>query len=226
MPSRAASCHTGRAAGAASMAKRRHMEGLPSYEDVLDHWFGQLDGSGRADEEHGRRWWQKDPEFDRSLRERFSALHAVLLGGGLREWRAEPRGLLATVIVLDQWSRNMFRGTAGMFAADELALQTALEGIALGYDARLPLDMKVFLYMPLMHSERVEVQRRCVELFEALVKATSGEAAEGLEKNLDFARQHLVIVERFGRFPHRNAVLGRASTPDEVEFLKQPGSSF
>lgn len=202
------------------------MEGLPSYDDVLEHWFGQLDASGRADGEHSKRWWQKDLEFDRSLRERFGALHAVLLGGGLREWWAAPRSTLAGLIVLDQWSRNMFRGTAAMFAADDLALRAALEGIALGYDVHLPLDMKVFLYMPLMHSERVEVQRRGVELFVALAGATPGPAAKGIEMNLDFARQHLVIVERFGRFPHRNELLGRTSTPEEVEFLKQPGSSF
>jgi uncharacterized protein (DUF924 family) len=193
---------------------------------VLDFWFGGLDASGRAAESARKRWWQKDAAFDRQIRERFGPLHAVLLGGAFPEWRREPRSVVAYVIVLDQFSRNMYRDSAGMYVSDELALQAAFEAIALGFDQDLPLDLRVFLYMPLMHSERVEVQRRCVQLFSELVQEVVGEAREAIAGNLHYAEQHLVIVERFGRFPHRNALLGRTSTPEEIEFLKEPGSSF
>jgi uncharacterized protein (DUF924 family) len=199
--------------------------------EILDFWFGPLDDQGRASPEHQRRWWQKDEAFDREIATRFGGLHATLLagtaGGEFALWRAGPESLLAYVIVLDQFSRNMFRGSAGMYAGDELALAAAFEGIALGYGVRLPRDMRVFLYMPLMHSERVEVQRRCVELFDALAEAEQAEGAgESSASNADYARRHLEIVERFGRFPHRNELLGRPSTAEEVEFLKQPNSSF
>lgn len=203
------------------------MENLNDPEDVLSFWFGELDEHGRASAEHQVRWWQKDAAFDRALNERFGGLHAVLLSGAgdhYARWRSAPRSLLAYVIVLDQFSRNLFRGTAGMFAADERALAAAFEGIALGYDRALPRDMRTFLYMPLMHSERVEVQRRCVELFSRLAEET-GEGT-GPNSSVDFAIRHLEIVERFGRLPHRNALLGRPSTEEELEFLKQPNSSF
>ena len=176
-----------------------------SPDDVLEFWFGQPP----------ERWFRKDPVFDQEIRDRFGRVHDELALGEHDDWLATPRGRLAAVIVLDQFSRNMFRDTAGMFASDPRALEIALEGIARGDDRTLPEAQRSFLYMPLMHAEDREIQERSVALFGAL----GGDGAK-------YAEMHRDIVQRFGRFPHRNAILGRTSTPEEVEFLTQPGSSF
>ncbi|MCC7536395.1 MAG: DUF924 domain-containing protein [Deltaproteobacteria bacterium] len=176
------------------------------HDVVLEFWFG-LDPA---------RWWKKDPAFDAEVRSRFADLHAAVERGEHEGWRATPRGALAYVIALDQLSRNMFRGEARSFASDARALEAARDAVAQGFDAALPPTERPFLYMPLMHSESLEDQERCVALFRAL----------GSEGQLRFAEQHRDIVARFGRFPHRNAILGRDSTPAELEFLTQPGSSF
>ena len=193
---------------------------------VLDFWFGPLDAHGSADAAHQQRWWRKDPEFDRSIREEFEGLHASIVVGELESWLATPRGRLAYVLVLDQLSRNMFRDTPAMFANDDRALAAALGGIERGHDRVLAVDHRAFLYMPLMHAESVEMQNRCVELFAALRDKLQGPSRDRVARNLTFAERHRDIVAGFGRFPHRNALLGRPSTPTEVEFLTQPGSSF
>ena len=194
--------------------------------EVLDFWFGELDSEGLASPELSKRWWAKDPELDALIRQRFGALHEQLSAGDLATWPQDARSRLAAVIVLDQFSRNMYRDTAGMFAADERALSLAIDGIERGLDRELPVDMRTFLYMPLMHSEQVAVQDRCVELFRALRRELRGKAEERVAHSVKFAKMHRDIVARFGRFPHRNAALGRDSTETEVEFLQQPGSSF
>lgn len=195
-------------------------------DDVLDFWLGPLDARGRARPDIQQRWWSKDPAFDAEIRERFGALHARIVRREHEGWRESPRGLLAYVIVLDQLSRNMFRGTPRMFEADAQALEAALSGIERGNDRRLAFAERAFLYMPLMHAEDLATQERCVELFRAFRDEVSGELRESVEASLDFAVRHRDIVRRFGRFPHRNAVLGRESTPEEIAFLEQPGSSF
>lgn len=177
-----------------------------SPDDVLGFWFGQPPA----------RWFKKDPVFDQEIRDRFGALHGEVVLGQHDGWLTTARGRLAAIIVLDQFSRNMFRDTPGMFASDPRALEIALEGLTRGDDRALSPAERPFLFMPLMHAEDRAAQDRCVELFAAL----------GGEQGLDFAEQHRAIVQRFGRFPHRNAILGRTSTPEEVEFLAQPGSSF
>ena len=179
---------------------------MADHEAVLGFWFG-LDP---------QRWWTKDAAFDRDVRERFAGEHAAVLRGERDGWLATPRGRLAYVIVLDQLSRNMFRDTPRAFAADDRALDAAAGGIARGHDRDLPPGERGFLYMPYMHSELLPVQERCCELFASL----------GDAEQLDYARRHRDIVARFGRFPHRNAILGRPSTPEELAFLTQPGSSF
>lgn len=193
---------------------------------VLDFWFGELSADGRADEAHARRWWKKDEAFDALVRKRFLALHAPIERGEREAWREAARGTLAYVIVLDQFSRNMFRGSARMFTSDARALGAALAGIDRGFDRQLAVDERGFLYMPLMHSEDLAMQERCVASFTALRDELAGELRERVAGSLDFARQHRDIVRRFGRFPHRNALLGRSSTADESEFLTRPGSSF
>lgn len=199
---------------------------MSDYEEVLSFWFGRLDDEGRAAPEQVQRWWKKDPAFDETIRERFGALHEQILRGEHEDWLESPRGRLAAVIVLDQFSRNMYRGTPRMFAADPQALAWAEEGIARGDDRALALSERTFLYLPLEHSEDLATQERCVALFLAWRDELPERLRPDVEQGLDYAEQHLVIIRRFGRFPHRNAVLGRESTPEELEFLKQPGSSF
>lgn len=194
--------------------------------EVLAFWFGTLDADGLAAEEMAKRWWRKDPALDDQIRQRFGELHRQLRAEVPASWRRSAPGRLAALIVLDQFSRNMFRDTAEMFAADAQALALAQEGIELGMDGTLPTHPRSFCYLPLMHAEDLAVQNRCVELFSHLCDELEGTAQERIRNNVKFAEMHRDIVARFGRFPHRNAILGRASTPAELEFLTQPGSSF
>jgi uncharacterized protein (DUF924 family) len=197
-----------------------------SYEDVLSFWFGELDALGCADSAHTVRWWKKDPDFDQSIRERFAALHAAVASGERDAWLASPRGRLACIIVLDQFSRNMFRETPACFAHDAQALRIAEGGIEQGMDRLVGFDGRGFCYMPLMHTEQLEAQERCVQLFDEFLGQVSPDLRPRVEFSLKFAEMHRDIVKRFGRFPHRNRLLGRDSTPEEVEFLSQPGSAF
>lgn len=206
----------------------------PAYEtmdsharDVLEVWFGPLDAPDYPVSNPGL-WWGKDPAADAALRERFGGLLDRAAAGELAAWNEAPRTSLAFVVLLDQLSRNVHRDTARMYALDDEAVDAVLRGLERGFDAELAPRERVFFYMPLMHAESVPLQRKCVRLFSAL--ASDPAIPEGpraaFAGNVDFAIRHLEIVERFGRFPHRNAILGRPSTPEELEFLKQPGSSF
>jgi uncharacterized protein (DUF924 family) len=196
-------------------------------EEVLEFWFGALDSRGRADREHAARWYKRDAGFDAAIAQRFGALHAAAAQGERDAWLRSTRGRLALVIVLDQFSRNLHRGDPRSFACDPRALSAAREGVALGVDRSLALDERGFLYMPFMHSEELADQDRCVESFARLAaEQTDEELRKYVDNSLDYAERHRAIVRRFGRFPHRNAVLGRSSTPEELEFLTQPGSSF
>ncbi|BFO57873.1 DUF924 family protein [Acidovorax sacchari] len=176
-------------------------------QDVLHFWFETTTPE---------QWFRKDDAFDAAIRERFATLHRQASLGETWEWRTDAAGRLAEVIVLDQFSRNLLRGQAASFAQDGMALVLAQEAIAQGLDAELPPPRRAFLYMPFMHSESARIQAESVRLFTAL----------GQPNNLDYALQHQAIVDRFGRFPHRNAVLGRQTTAEEALFLQQPGSSF
>jgi len=176
---------------------------------VLEFWFG-----GGAD--YGvpqKRWFEKDPAFDAEVRTRFSGLHEALSRN--REWLDAPAECLARIVVLDQFPRNMFRGTPRAFATDSLALAAARHAIAGGYDRDWLRVEKIFAYLPFEHSESLADQERACELMRPLG-----------DEQYDYALRHKAIIERFGRFPHRNAILGRGSTPEEIEFLKQPGSGF
>jgi uncharacterized protein (DUF924 family) len=187
-----------------------------SPEEVLDFWFGREDEPGYG--EFRESWFRKDPDFDREVRDRFEDLYEAAAAGELDGWRDEARSCLALVIVLDQFPRNMFRGDPRSYAADRKAQETAEYAVDRALNRELPEFQRMFLYMPFMHSENLEHQRRSVELFRAL----GGDEADAS----DYAVRHMEIVERFGRFPHRNEVLGRQTTSEEAEFLTQPGSSF
>lgn len=185
-------------------------------EQVLAFWFGR-EGEPGYGEARGE-WFRKDDAFDAEVRDRFGGHYEEAASGNLEGWKDEARSALALVILLDQFPRNMFRGDGRAHATDAEALATSKHAVERAYDRELAPLERVFLYMPFMHSEDLEDQRRCVELFETMGK-------DG-ENYLEYALAHMEIVEKFGRFPHRNAILGRESTPEEVEFLTQPGSSF
>lgn len=202
------------------------MSELEQVKEVLTFWLGELDSDGCADQAISRRWYTKDEAFDQQIRERFAGERAAILEGKREVWLRTARGRLATIIVLDQLSRNMYRDTPQMFTADERALETALEGIDQGLDRQLATDERVFFYMPLMHSESLEIQQRCVQLFTTFRDELDGPAHDRLAQNVKYAIAHRDIVMKWGRFPHRNRILGRASTPEEEAFLEQPGSSF
>ena len=195
-------------------------------EEVLDFWFepgagmpaGDDDGAARFPTR--RHWFHKDPAFDAVIRARFGALVAQALAGGLGEWCTAPRGALARVLLLDQFTRNAFRDTPDAFAGDERALATAGDAIGQGHDRALAPVERWFLYMPFQHSESLDDQQRSVALFEALARET------GLTEPVAWAERHAEVIRLFGRFPHRNAILGRASSPEEIEFLRSPGSRF
>ncbi|MDE2398292.1 MAG: DUF924 domain-containing protein [Burkholderiales bacterium] len=177
------------------------------HAQVLDFWFSEIQPA---------QWWRADPAFDELIRTRFGALHESALAGELFGWRTSAPGRLAEVIVLDQFSRNLHRGTARAFAADPMALALAQEAVAAGADRSLPAAQRAFLYLPYMHSE----SRLIHGLAEQLLRG------EGLEDNHDSELRHKAIIDRFGRYPHRNAASGRVSTPEEIAFLREPGSSF
>lgn len=199
---------------------------LSAIDAILDFWFGPLDDAGLASEAHAKRWFAKDPAFDRQIRVRFGAEHANVRAGRRDDWLESDRGWVAQVIVLDQFSRNLYRDGARMFEADERGLGLARASIEAGRDLRCPTDHRAFLYLPLMHSESLADQLECVHRFEAQLAGLVGAARVRIEGNLRFARMHRDVVARFGRFPHRNALLGRRSTREEEEFLREPGSSF
>ena len=187
--------------------------------EVLDFWFGPPDAKGRLATREA--WFHKDPAFDATIRDRFGDLIDAALRGELDTWEADPRSALALLIVLDQFTRNTRRDSAGAFAGDAQALGIARRMVAAGQDRPLPGVMRQFLYLPYEHSESLADQDEALRLFAQL-----GRDHPELAGLLQWAQKHQVIVARFGRFPHRNALLGSASTDAELEFLKQPGSGF
>jgi len=189
-------------------------------QEVLSFWFGE---PGSLDAGKPRReWFVKQDAFDAIVHGRFGATIEQALAGGLREWDDEgPQGALARILVLDQFTRNAHRDTPTAFAGDALALAAARRLVDSGADRQLPPLQRAFVYMPFEHAEDAYMQERAVELFGILAAGHPG-----FDEMLDYAHRHRGVIARFGRFPHRNAILGRASTPEEEEFLRQPGSRF
>lgn len=185
--------------------------------DVLDFWFEPA---------HAAHWFAKDAAFDEQIRRRFAVAADDAAQGRLDAWASNPADWLALLILLDQFPRNLHRGDARAWAADVKAQRIALSGLAGGFDQALPPLQRVFAYLPLEHAEDMGLQQRAVTLFEALhAQAPVAERARFAEF-LDYARRHREVIARFGRFPHRNAVLGRDSTAAEREYLAQPGAGF
>ncbi|MEH6824725.1 MAG: DUF924 family protein [Motiliproteus sp.] len=180
---------------------------MMDWGEVIEFWFEETEPASH---------WRKDPQFDRLIERRFGDLYRAASACELYGWRNQALGRLAEVIVLDQFSRNIYRDSGKAFAHDSLALALAQEAIGLGAAAHLLPQQRAFLYLPFMHSESPAIHQQALVLF----------AEPGLEQNYQFELRHKVIIDRFGRYPHRNALLGRCSTPEELAFLQQPGSSF
>ena len=178
-----------------------------THTDVLDFWFNEIPSEN---------WFKKDEAFDEEIRRRFGSLHARAVQGELFEWRATIEGRLAEIIVLDQFSRNMYREDLRAFQYDGMALVLAQEAVRAKDAGNLPLEQRSFLYMPFMHSESLQIHDLAMMYFDQ----------PGLEDSFEYEKKHRAIIKRFGRYPHRNDVLGRISTPEERAFLTQPGSSF
>lgn len=191
----------------------------PRAQAVLDFWFG-----APGSPEHGRdrpEWFRKDAAFDALIRARFGATIEEALAGSLDAWATGPAGTLALIVVLDQFTRNSFRDTPRAFAGDPPARALAQRLVAAGDDLRLPPWQRAFAYLPFEHAEDLALQHESVRRFEALAAVDPGQA-----EGLDYARRHFDVIARFGRFPHRNAILGRVDTAEEAAFLRQPGSRF
>lgn len=182
--------------------------------DILDFWFGPLPRAERAE------WFRKDATFDERIRAAFSSDVQVALEGGFESWEGDPHGVLALVILLDQFTRNLFRETPRAFAGDARALSLAQSAVDRGFDRALDRYERWFLYMPFEHAEDGAAQDRSLALFGQLAAQTGSDAP------LEWAKKHAEVIARFGRYPHRNAILGRPSTPEEVAFLATPGSRF
>ncbi len=177
------------------------------WQEILHFWFSELES---------KQWWIKDEAVDRAIEARFKNLHQAAIAGELSEWRVEPAGRLAEIIILDQFSRNLFRGSPESFAYDSMALVLAQEAIRVEADQTFEAPEQAFFYMPFMHSESSAIHEVALKLFDQ----------PGVEFNLEFEEKHKAIIDRFGHYPHRNSILGRQSTPEEIRFLTQPDSSF
>ena len=175
------------------------------YREIIDFWFVEISPS---------QWWKKDTSFDDIIESKFLTVHNKAIKGELFSWRGTSLGRLAEIIVLDQFSRNIYRNKPESFAYDASALILAQSAIAGGYDSALATAQRMFMYMPFMHSESLLIHEQAVTLF------------SGMKSSLDFEHKHKLIIEKFGRYPHRNTLLGRTSTPEEIQFLTQPNSNF
>jgi len=178
-----------------------------NYGEIIEFWFTEIDP---------RQWWKKDAGFDRLIGRRFERVHEAATRCELYSWRNTSLGRVAEIIVLDQFSRNIHRDTPLSFANDAMALCLSQEALSVKINDKLPPEQRLFCLMPFMHSESREIHKNAATLFADL----------DCESNLDFELKHKAIIDRFGRYPHRNEILSRPSTPEEIEFLKQPGSTF
>tara|TARA_R100001369_G_scaffold8428_1_gene20731 strand:- start:39 stop:635 length:597 start_codon:yes stop_codon:yes gene_type:complete len=198
---------------------------LPS-QDLLDWWFGEGATARETADANNGLWFGYKPEQDAEARERFGDLTERALAGELSEWAESPHGWLALVLLLDQLPRMIYRGTPTAYAGDERALQLVREGMAHGGDVLLAPLQRVFIYLVLEHAENLSVQDQAVQQFEQLLGIVDADEQNLFAGFLDFAERHRQVIARFGRFPHRNAILGRSSSEAERAFLAEPGSRF
>ena len=202
-----------------------HDSALP--DAVLAQWFGSARPDAATALAQQKQWFTKSPAFDEQLRERFGVAVQAGMGGALAHWCHQgPWGRLALIVLLDQFTRNIYRGQPQSFAGDPQALTLALQGIAQAQDQQLPAVTRIFMYLPLEHSEEPSIQARSVAAFQALADEAAPVSRDFFANTLDYAHRHQEVIARFGRFPHRNPILGRQSTAAEAEYLAQPGAGF
>lgn len=197
----------------------------PEADAVLDFWFGDAADPDNV-KSRGKLWFSADGARDRTIRERFGALHDSAQRGSLEHWAETPRSALALLVLLDQFTRNLYRGTASAFGNDARALAVSREGISRGFDGELGVVERAFWYMPFQHSEDLEVQRESAALYKALLDDSPAPFIPFSRNTYDYAVLHCRIIERFGRFPHRNELLGRPSTDEERDYLDNGGHRF
>jgi uncharacterized protein (DUF924 family) len=200
---------------------------MTTSEEIIDFWF---DHPAVAEGGHAEIWWKPDPEVDAEIRRRFGEDVERAKAGEYDDWADDPEGMLALVLLLDQFTRNIYRDTPDAFSGDTKALALSRAAIERGFDRELDPPRRAFLYMPLEHAEYDSAQEESIESFERLAEEAAaiegGKYKEMSDAFLDFAHKHKVIIDRFGRYPHRNEILGRETTDEEAAFLKQPNSSF
>lgn len=199
---------------------------MTAWQSVLDWWFGSASSSAEVAAARGTLWFGKRDSQDREAHERFAGLVEQALAGELEDWNQQPEGWLARVLLLDQLPRMIFRETPRAFAGDAGAQALVRAGMAQGWDARLTPIQRVFIYLVLEHAEDLAVQDQAVACFRALRNAAPESERQLFDDYLDYAERHRRVIARFARFPHRNAILGRASSAAELSFLQEPGSRF
>jgi uncharacterized protein (DUF924 family) len=208
------------------------MSAPPNALDLLLFWFGQRPYTAAGVQQHSRIWFGEPnapeliPQTDELIRERYGALVAAAEQGQLATWESSPRRRLALILLLDQFSRSIYRDSPRAFAQDYLALSLTVSGMQIGADATLDPVERLFFYMPLMHAESLDVQEESVAAFRRLLQESPADLRRTFQRHLDYAVTHRDTIERFGRFPARNQVLGRDSTPDEIEWLAHEGREF
>lgn len=199
---------------------------MEAWGRIIEFWFGNESDDARVAETQSALWWKKNPEVDVDIREKFASDLEAAAAGRHDDWLLSPRGRLALIILADQFPRNMYRGSWRSFAYDVHALRWCKQGLEADSDQELRVIERVFFYLPLEHSEVIADQHKSVELFSLLAQSVPSGMRSLFDGYVDYAKRHREIIERFGRFPHRNAILGRESTAEEIKFLQQPGSSF
>jgi uncharacterized protein (DUF924 family) len=203
-----------------------NVSNLTTSETVLDFWFGSTPDDAVVAKERADLWWSKHKATDDEIRRRYEIYLILAVSERLNDWLSTPSGRLALIILTDQFPRNIYRDTAEAFAYDQKALTWCIDGLEQKIDRELRPIERVFFYLPLEHAEYIEHQDLSVKCFSELVSSAPADQRGIFEEYLSYAIRHREIIERFGRFPHRNKVLGRESTPEELAFLSEPGSSF
>lgn len=202
------------------------MDNKNKIDEILQYWFGHVEETILPSVHRTEVWFGGKKEIDDEIKEKFTEDFKKAVNGGYADWENDPRGTLALIIFFDQLSRHLYRNTAHAYVQDQKALDLCLQGIQKEYDHAFSLIERVFFYFPLMHAENLEMQATSVRAFQILVNLAFSETRGIYENFLDYAIKHYEIIKRFGRFPHRNIILGRPSTSEELEYLKTSNSQF